>query len=108
MASTTSEANESLFKSFLQYIIWNIKFILSTITSNFPLLILTTLFIIIVSRFYYSTKEKYDEMNLFNSELMSEEERKLYFFTKRLTTINEKSYKKPEVFVNKGMFNMLI
>lgn len=77
------------------------------IISNFHILIILTLFIYAIGKIYASSKERFEELNLFNIDKMSEEEKKLYYFTRKLTYINEKnSGKFAESAANQGKLNI--
>ncbi len=62
-------------------------------------------FSIIISKI----KDKYDEMNLFNPYYMTDEEKKLFTYTQKLTFINQKyNDKSVTIQANKGKIYWLI
>ena len=65
-------------------------------------IIILAITLIFIYKLYSMFKEKFDEVYLFNLESMSEEERKLFIYTRKMTNINEKSDQKPDLQANKG------
>lgn len=85
-----------------------IEDIIVTCFDNIPFLILFTLILWVALKIYQSAKERFEELNLFNTDCMTEEEKRLFFFTQKLTNINEKSVGKlAQTSANKGN-NILI
>lgn len=76
--------------------------VFSKIYSSTPHFILIVILITIITRVYLAAKERFDELNLFNVDSMNEEEKKLYYFTNKLTFINSKQMRAWEVHANKG------
>lgn len=76
--------------------------VFSKIYSSTPHFILIVILITIVTRVYLAAKERFEELNLFNVDSMNEEEKKLYYFTNKLTFINSKQMRAWEVHANKG------
>lgn len=77
--------------------------ILNKIKSNLTLFFIFLPIFYVIYNIFKTIKLKYDELNLFNVYLMSDEERKLYVFTQKLTNINQKfADNSIETRVNKG------
>lgn len=73
------------------------------IKSNLTLFFIFLPILYVIYNIFKTIKLKYDELNLFNVYLMSDEERKLYVFTQKLTSINQKfADNSIEIRVNKG------
>lgn len=58
--------------------------------------------ILFTYKLYSVFREKFEEVYLFNLESMSEEERKLFIYTRKMTIINEKEDNRKEIQANKG------
>ena len=87
------------------FIISFIEDIILKITGNISLTVFISLIIIILSKVYYAAKDRLEEMNLFNVDAMNEEEKKLFYYTRRLTFINEKNQgKSAHTLANKGKY----
>ena len=83
--------------------------ILYTIYSNFTLILILSTLVYILVKILKSAIAKYDEMNLFNVSNMTEEERKLHYFTQKLTNINQKNFDKAaSIQANKGKLISII
>jgi len=81
--------------------------ILLKLKSNLTFLFIFIPIVYALYNIFKNIKLKYDELNLFNVYLMSDEERKLYVFTQKLTSINQKFYDNSiESRVNKGKYSI--
>lgn len=77
-------------------------YILVKIFTNLPWIIILSVIVYGILKIYLRTKEILEEYDLFNFEKMSLEEKKLVFFTKRLTYINMTNPAKADFLANKG------
>ena len=94
-------------------LMWTISEVIQDITiqsiNKIPFFIAFVIFYFICSKLYYMAKDRLEEMNVFNVDYMSEEEKKLFYYTRRLTFINEKNIgKATEISANKGKFFKLV
>lgn len=85
-----------------EYILVLSKSFIRSIFSNSLWIILFTALLVAFTMIYYLIRERFEEMNLFNLDLMSEEDRKMFIYTRKLTNINEKFSNKAPSMANTG------
>jgi hypothetical protein len=77
--------------------------IIYTVYSNFTLILILSTLVYFLIKILKSAIAKYEEMNLFNINNMTEEEKKLHYFTQKLTNINQRYFDKAaSIQANKG------
>ena len=68
--------------------------------SNLPLILILVFITVLLFKFYISAREKMEELSLFNIDLMTPEEKKMYYFTRKNTIINENYFFKADFYAN--------